>query len=154
MDDGIESMKIEVVDQIGGSRATPIAVAGWHYLHQNGLVNNNTWAVNWDDEAIIGVNLADRPIAILIFSHQKWLKTIYVKLGYVEADFRRKGVYGKLWEKLVEIAQERNVPYIEGATMLQNAAMRSQAKQMDRVEYGVMLRYEVKPKPPVKTGSA
>lgn len=76
------------------------------------LHNSYNAFVAYQDEGQINVN----PIGVIVYTHILTEKQLFIILGYVKKEYRHKGVYTQIWEKLVEQAQKQNCVHIEGAT--------------------------------------
>lgn len=119
------------------------ALEAYVELLRKGLTDGTTSAPNFEDSAIT-ISLDNKIVGVLTWSKAEWCKTIFVRLGHVSPEYRGKGYYKILWQELLKKAIEDDVSLIDGATNINNIAMREVAKKQGRIEYGVMLRYFVK----------
>jgi GNAT superfamily N-acetyltransferase len=132
---------LEYFEVCNRTPAMPLMARGWSELIRGDLADP-VQVINWDDEAILALVNGD-PAGVMSFSHIKWERVIWVKLGYVLPEFRRQGVYRAMWNRLVEIAQQRKVPEILGATSVRNAAMQKTMHRLGRTAFALQYRYKV-----------
>lgn len=140
----LERVRIEKGTGVFGTRVLPLAVEGWHHLLTNGLVDIHVSAFDWDNDYVVAW-LDGEPVGLIVFAHQVWNKVLLVRFGYVQPQWRRMGIYQRLWEALVKDAQERKIPRISSATYLTNTAVRSLAEKQGRGELMVTLEFDMPP---------
>lgn len=108
-------MKIEYYKHICNTPALALAIKGWMDLRAHKLCDEGQIFVAWDNESIVSF-MGPAPVAVMTFAHQEWSNNLTILLGYCEPEFRGKGYYHALWDKIVEIAQERNCTRITTAS--------------------------------------
>jgi RimJ/RimL family protein N-acetyltransferase len=142
-------MNLEVCHYEGLNHTPAVALAqqGWAESIKDGL-SEPIVALGWDQNAIVASIEDGTPVGVLVWAKQDWGKQIVVVFGYVLPEFRRKGVYDKLWLALVDKAKELKITRILGETHIDNQAMRAVAKKHGRHERSVMLTFDV-PSPPI-----
>ena len=96
--------------------------------------------------AVMVSSFIREPVGVITFSHTKWVRQLDIHIGYVVPEHRGRGIYRAMWNRLVEEAQARDALVIWGNTHTDNAVMRATARALDRVERGVLLRFDVPPK--------
>ena len=137
-----EKMVIEQYDGLNNTPALPLALEGWHSLVQRGLTDN-TIVIGWDDKALV-YRKGGVAMGVLTFDLTEWRKEIYVKIGFVLPQYRRKGVYTALFDCLTEYARRKGIKFIVGATLTANAEMRATYKKQGRAEFAIISKFEVK----------
>ncbi len=137
----MNAVKNPTIARVKGYYGTPVlklAVAAWLELLENGLVEDITNPIEWNDELFVAV-VDEKPIGFIAFAQQEWNKVLVVRFGYVVPGARRFGVYEKLWAALRREARKRKVARISSATFLTNAPVRACAKKRGSVELMVTL---------------
>lgn len=132
---------VQHFEQINRTPALPIAVEGHNAMLQAGMSDPVT-AINWDNEALLAKDDA-AAVGVLVFCHHKWDCSLFVNIGYVQPSARRQGAYRAMWERLVEIARERKVSVIIGASHVDNAEIRLVNERLGRKPYAIMYAYPV-----------
>lgn len=139
-------MKLTVthLKQVNRTRAIPVLATAWDELLKLGHADP-VMIINWDDEALIAEDAAGHCLGVLSFTHMKWDRSIFVKIGYVRPSARRRGVYRRLWKRLVKIARERDVAQIQGATALQNTNMQRVMAHLGRRGRSINYVFDIGP---------
>jgi GNAT superfamily N-acetyltransferase len=96
----------------------------------------------WDNQVVAAFE-GDYCIGVITWNYSAWVKTASINIGYVDKNYRRKGIYRMLWDELVIKAREKGAVNITGSTHLDNAAMRAAAKALGRIESSVNLLYRI-----------
>jgi GNAT superfamily N-acetyltransferase len=96
----------------------------------------------WDQQAIVAL-AGDVPVGVITYSHEKWRKLVWIHLGYVVPELRRKGIYRMLWERVVKAAQKLEAAEIHGGTHVHNTAMLECARRLGRAPLFVTTRFQV-----------
>jgi GNAT superfamily N-acetyltransferase len=99
-------------------------------------------SVGWDDNAILAV-VDGKAIGIITWIYSEWAKTVSIHLGWVDPEYRRKGVYLQMWKELVQKARDSGAKNIIGTTHMDNHAMRKTAKALGRTELSVNMVYRL-----------
>lgn len=132
----------EVVKAADHNIASFIAEAAVQ-LNDLGLSNPNSIPFNWQAFAICAYD-GSKLIGIIHFSLDDNGTSYWVLLGYVKLVYRRRGIYRRLWRKLVEHARKNKVTRISGSTHVNNAPMRAFYRDVGRAEKFVTGFYKVK----------
>lgn len=103
---------------------------------------DNVYGANWDDK-VIAAFIKNQCVGVLNWEKVKWNRTIVIKIGYVDKDFRRKGIYTKLWNELISKARDEKIYIIEGGTYVDNKIMQSTMIKLRREPYAYFYRYEI-----------
>ncbi|MEI9917081.1 MAG: GNAT family N-acetyltransferase [Methylovirgula sp.] len=115
-------IRIETYEGISATPALPLAVEGWHELIKRKLADDQM-IFNWDSNALVAF-VGKKPVGVLLWAKIEWQKRAYVNLGYVQPDYRRRGIYRQLFAGLVEKAREAKLREIQGITYTKNSALR------------------------------
>ncbi len=83
------------------------------------------------------------PAGFITYTHNRGNRSIALNVGWVKPDYRRRGVYRTLWERLVEKAQELGAVKILGGTHVANARMRAVGRALGRYEVFVEMAFDV-----------
>lgn len=67
----------------------------------------------------------------------------YISRSWVDPDYRRKGLYKKLWNAIVNLAAKEKRSYIQSSISTKNKAMRAAAKKRGSHEDMVVSIYTV-----------
>lgn len=117
-------------EQINGTVAVQLALRAEADLHAAGLADD-VIITHWDQSALVAYE-AGRAVGIITFEHSKWQKRINICQGWVDPEYRRRGIYRELWNALVEKAKELKAIKIMGYTRYNNERMLIVAKQLGR----------------------
>lgn len=145
---------IEHVKQLGGSRFMGYAMQAQAAMVKEGQASDRHLNLHWENEGVFAIlreieelkhggDSAPMIIGMITFTEQKWANCLSIGLAFVPPRFRNNGVYGSLWMRLVELAQDRGVSTIDSTTFAKNSVMREVAKKQGRVEKGIVLEFEV-----------
>lgn len=137
-------MNIVHVKQLGGTRYMMEAVHAHSMLLREGRSDEYAQLVSWSDEAIVALD-GEQCAGVLTFLKTDHTNGFSVCLGYVLPEYRRQGVYRRMWDCLVEEAKARSVAYIWGVVRVNNEDMREVVKKLGREEESVNIRYKVGP---------
>lgn len=137
----IEAIELKHYNGCGNTPANLFIMKAYLDLIENKL-SSNTSGDNWNDK-IIAAFADNECIGVLTWEKVDWNKTIVIKLGYVHKDYRRKGVYTKLWNELILKAKEQSIYIIEGATHVDNGVMQKTMKRLERKPYAYFYKYEI-----------
>ena len=108
----------------------------------------------WDQQALVAIPVASayrhphQAVGLITYSHEKWRKLIWIHLGYVAPEFRGRGVYRLLWDRLVIAARKAKALEIHGGTSVKNSAMLECARKLGREQVYITTRFVVPPEPP------
>jgi GNAT superfamily N-acetyltransferase len=136
------SCLVERYDNINFTPAAPLLFRAQHELMEAGFMRPCIM-VFWDDNALVAFNIDKLPIGVISFVHEKWLRQISIRLGYVLPEWRRQGVYRTLWNSLVDVAKSLDVKEIQGNTHVDNTPMNETMKALGRTELGKYYVFKV-----------
>jgi GNAT superfamily N-acetyltransferase len=132
---------VKFYDGLNHTPAIGVAVKAWAELNAAGL-SDNIVLIHWQQKAFVAF-AANKPVGIIVFEHQEYLKTISVAIGWVENEYRKQGIYHAMWKALVAKAQKLKAVKIVGITRPENSAMLLTAKALGRKEIGIYLDFDV-----------
>jgi hypothetical protein len=133
-----------LIQHFVGLNRTPalsLAVRGWMALIESGHCPNII-QIFADQNALLA-SIAEKPVGVLTYRHDRVLKELLIGIGYVLPEYRRRGVYHLLWDALVAKAQEFGIPQIVSTTFVGNDGLRAVARAQERSESQLVLEYEV-----------
>lgn len=100
------------------------------------------FSYSWDWE-VLTASVDGVVVAAMAFTHSKWQRQLFVNMGGTHPDHRRQGHYRALWERLVEIAQERDAKTIASGYGIDNLASAAMHKALGRPVFGIATRFDV-----------
>jgi GNAT superfamily N-acetyltransferase len=132
-------------DGINRTPALALLTRGHHELLDRGLAPPET-VINWDDLAVVAF-AGDVPVGVISYSHEKWRRILWIRMGYVAPEARRQGIYGLMWERVVKAAHKLGAAEIHGGTHVDNKAMLECAQSLGRTPMFITTRFVVPPAP-------
>lgn len=141
-------------DGINRTPAAPLVLRAGAELYAEGLAPPELVG-NWDNQAIVAF-AAEIPVGVITYSHEKWRNLVWIHLGYVAPEARRRGLYRLMWDRVVKAAQKLGAAEIHGGTHVDNKAMLACARALGREPLFVTTRFVVPAAAsilPKKTGS-
>lgn len=120
-------MQIRHVKSIAGTKVHKAALLALHELVQTGAARGDTMPFNYDDPAFYFVTPDKGEIVgVLAYRPSEWNKDIWVCLGWVREDYRRRGIYRAMYMKLQGLRDEKFPDYtISGGVTIDNNATMS-----------------------------
>ena len=118
------------------------AAKAWVEMMDLELADPGVLMLNWDDNAILA-SYEGTARGVLVWQKADWSKAAFTKIAWTAPEYRRQGVYRALWNALVEKCSELKLRRIEGATMLNNTAMRATASALGRREGAIGLLFDL-----------
>jgi predicted GNAT family acetyltransferase len=106
-------MKIEYVQKVHGTPVLPYIVDAYVSLRSAGNIEAMDAPVSGEEEAFYIVNRLGKIVAVLSFFQTDDNKCT-INMGYVSKQYRKKGYYAALWERLVTEARKREIKAIIG----------------------------------------
>ena len=128
-------------DGINQTPAIPLIARGHAELHDRGLAPLETVG-NWDHQAVVAF-AGDVPVGVITWELQKWRKVVWVHFGFVAPEVRRHGLYGQLFQRVVQAAQKLGAVEIQGGTHVDNKAMLECAESLGRKPLFITTRFVV-----------
>lgn len=144
-------MKLTIVeyDGMNNTPVIPLMAAMWVEVLDRGYINRETIG-SWDNKVLAAFELDkgeySSPIGFLAYEHIKWRKSVWISMAYVQPDYRAKGVYTKLFNKLKSHAfsLDPRPVIIEGGISPHNATMCRAAESQDRRITTMIYTYDIK----------
>lgn len=130
-------------DGVNQTPAIPLIARAWPEILAagNGV---NEGVHSWDHQAIVCF-AGDMPVGVMTYTHEKWRKLVWVHLGYVVPELRRRGIYRLMWERVVKAAQKLGAVEIQGGTSVGNEPMLAVARRLGRTPLFITTRFVVPP---------
>lgn len=133
-------MEISLLEGLADSPALSLAVQGWAECVRLGY-GDGTMNVQTSLNAIVAHNDGARlPIGVMTFDYFPVDKRVWIYQSYVLPEYRGRGIYRQMYERLVAHAITLKARSIQSGTHSKNTAMRAVAKKMGRHEECVILR--------------
>lgn len=139
------ALDIQLIDGLNGTPALDLAVRGWADCVERGL-GDGTLNVHASLKAFLAYAQNGRemlPVGVVTWDYGDIEKRVWIYQSYVLPEFRGRGIYGAMWQKLVARAVELKAVSIQSGTHVQNTAMRTIAKKQGRYEETVILRFNL-----------
>ena len=135
----VADLTLEHIDQIGGSEAHFPAIKAWVEIIDSGYGDGTALSISWDDKAAV---LKDGPdvVALIAWRELKWTKTAWICVGWTRSDYRRSGLYRRLYGAVREAAKAAGLKYLDGGVSPNNKEILASAAAMGRVTHGITLR--------------
>lgn len=105
-------MNILYVEKVHSTPVLPYIVDAYVSLRSAGNIEAMDAPVSGEEEAFYIVNRLGKIVAVLSFFQED--KRITVNMGFVSKQYRKKGYYAALWERVVAEARKRDVLTIIG----------------------------------------
>jgi len=141
-----DEIEIQFFDGLNNTPALELAMRGWAEMHEKGLSDGNL-NIHSSLKAFVAIapNGHDKlPVGVMTFDPEPTLRRVWIFQSYVIPEFRGRGIYTALWNKLVEYATvELKAKSIQSGTHVRNSAMRAVAKRQGRYEESVLLRFDL-----------
>lgn len=121
-------------EQVAGSELWLAAVQAYVELAQQDLVSKTQLPFYHDDKVVYAVDQEkDEIIGLLVYRETSWNREIWVVLGWVNEDYRRNGIYTRLYRWLQGRRDEKYPKHtIFGGTFTENFTMISTNKKLAR----------------------
>lgn len=104
-------------------------------------VNGHSWAVVAMD--------GDRCVGFMAHAPYLPVKAIWIESAYVHPEYRRRGIHGMMFDRVVDQAKIEGLTSVQGATDVRNVASISSMEKQGREVFGLMYRYNIKKESPV-----
>lgn len=115
-------------------------------LYQNGFVGRYDLSVGYEDEILCCFSKSGDLIGFIVFKLHDWDGGLFINMGWVAKDHRRKGIYTKqLYPELKAEAERRKCTYIRGGIHNFNTGMRGAARVNKRCHDAMFYTEELEP---------
>jgi len=95
--------------------------------------------IDYDDEILCAYEKqTGEIIGFITFMDNDCRYSIFVRLGFVSEPYRRQGVHTALYNKLKEIAAERDVKLIETGIHIDNIKMQKHVEKQGRRKFAIL----------------
>lgn len=135
------SIEVKSFDQMAHKDVTLLATLGWVENVEHGLSSGELNS-HYSYKAFVAY-VDGAPVGVVTWEKLGSSNRLWINQSYVKPEFRRRGVYTKMWEYVVEKAKELKVFEIASGTHPNNAEMRAVAKKLGRTETGIIMSMKV-----------
>lgn len=122
-------------ERIGSSPALGLAVEGWNNLFLEGH-NSDGVCLQWD-QSLVWASVGPIPVGLIAWTYVESQQTIWIWLSYVKPQYRRKGVFRKMYSRLQQVAIEKKAVKISGGMKFNNLPMMSAARKCGRAQESI-----------------
>ena len=126
-----------------GERILPLVAKMITELYKDGLGPSSGLPGYFGDE-VISAEADGIPVGFISARVEDKTGSLWAMAGYVLPEYRRSGIYTKLWNELVAFAREKGCTRIEGTTHVNNLSMREFYRSVGRKETWVVGVYSLK----------
>lgn len=119
------------VDKVCNTDVSKFLALGWAQLIMNGNGGRDC-PFGWDNPAFY-IKEDGLVVAALTYSYAEHNHSLLIRLGYVDASRRRKGLYRSLYEALLVKAKDLGAYEVRGITDSNNKEMQAVAIALGRV---------------------
>lgn len=130
-------------DGVNQTPAVALLTRGHQELLAQGLAPNELVG-SWEHQAVVAF-AGNVPVGVMTYTHEKWRRILWVHMGYVAPEARRRGVYRLMFERVVRAAQKLGAAEILGSTHVDNKAMLECYAALGRTRFSVTSRFIVPP---------
>ena len=95
------------------------------------------WPINFDDEVLI-VKHDNIPVACMVFRWIEWKKQFFLPHTFVLPDYRRRGIYTRMYARLKEIAASKKAINIVSGVHVNNKIMQDCSERNGRIRMGIL----------------
>ncbi len=141
-----DALKVRMLhfNEVNMTPVVPLVHRAYDELMTAGLADYEV-ALSHDDKAVVAFTQDNIIAGILVYRELKWLRQWWVLIGWVAPQYRRKGVYTRLWAELVKRARKnKNIESITGATSVLNERMREVNASLDRIPHTISYKYPIR----------
>lgn len=141
----MSDIEVRLFDGVNNTPAAELAVRGWLDVVERGF-GDGSLNMGHDQKAIVAYAMNGReqlPVGVMTYRLLDWCREVLICQSYVLPEFRGRGCYTAMWERMVLEAAELKAVAIVSGTHTRNQAMRTIAAKQGRVEVAVSLRYEL-----------
>jgi GNAT superfamily N-acetyltransferase len=138
-------------ERVTDGAALPLLIKGCAELARRGLLSHDL-PYHFQDKAVCAYSGAE-PVGVISWRPTDGGAELWILVGYVLPQFRRRGIYRQLWEALVQHARTIGAVRIGSATNLANEEMRAFLRATGRKETSVVSVFWLNESAAVPTGS-
>ena len=114
----------------GDAGFVPFIVTAWKYLLDRKLCDDRVIVLDGDTNAFMAFRSDGTPVGVITWNES--YKTFYITIGYVDSNYRKRGIYNRLVERLKDHAKENGVTKITGWIKTSNIPMVTAAARQGR----------------------
>ena len=137
------TIEIEESDHLNHSAAFALAARGWAENVSNG-VGPREATLHWSHKTL-AARINGAVVGVLVWDKLEANREAWIVLGYVDPEFRGRGVYTKLYRHLLDIAKREKLRCVSGGVSITNHAMRAVAERQGRIAVALTYSEEILP---------
>jgi GNAT superfamily N-acetyltransferase len=125
------NLRLHQAEQLNGCAALELAVEGWRQLLIKKTASAGLVLLHWDDR-VIWFEHKREVIAVMTYRVMDWNKTIWIGLSFVCPQWRKRGLYRRMYRALRVIAAKKGIAAIESGISPTNKVMIAAAQRCGR----------------------
>lgn len=134
-------------EAFNGSKAFPLVMEGVSYIASN-IKGYDELSICGDTNAVIyALNSKREPVGCITFGAGEEdtpkAYTLFITLGYVKEEYRREGVYNKMYNALIKYAKSTGYKVIESGVHGDNKIMLEVVKKQNREVIGFWTKHRI-----------
>jgi GNAT superfamily N-acetyltransferase len=142
-ENALNDIRIELYDDCQQSPALLLVAAYKDEIKRSGLgQGGDEVVVNLNSYTVAAMN-GERCVGFILYAPYPAVNAMWIGDAYVDPDYRRKGIHGLMFNRVVEQARLNGFDSVQGATSVQNVASIASMEKQGRELFGVMYRYDV-----------
>ncbi len=111
--------------------AIPLALGGLLSLIEAGLTEESSTGLGYESLLVVALD-GLQVVGVLLYAVQEYRLSLTVEYGFVHPDYRRQGIYRRLWEEIKLIAAETKIKKVIGITHVNNRSMQTVMEHLGR----------------------
>jgi GNAT superfamily N-acetyltransferase len=125
-------LKIIKIPALGGTPILGFAVRVHAAMLEEGWADATTAMVYHNTRAVVAMIEVGEPVGIITYDYVEHARNVNIGLGYVIADYRRRGIYKMMWSVLCEEARMLGAARVFSMVHAKNIAMLKVCSALDR----------------------
>ena len=130
------------IHHIGGTPYAGFAVRAHAALIEDGLSDPADILVDAQHRAIVA-RVGEEPVGILTFIEDTRLNSVFVCVAFVVPDYRRRRIFGLMYEELIKAAERLGASRIEAITATNNVVFPRAADRVGMRRAGSLYRMDL-----------
>lgn len=118
----MSDLRLETVDvpRIGGTPFHGFAIQVHAALLDAGLCDPRDSLI-WHTDGAVVSRVGEQLVGAITYHYYEESKSLWATAAYVLPDWRRRGIFGLMFEELVKVAERRGAGRIEAGSLVSNA---------------------------------
>lgn len=109
---------------------------GWVSMLDSGIAPNLGLPFAWD-QSVSWIESGGAVVSVIVWVHQEWDGSAWIRFGYTAPTERRKGLYSRLYADVRTREAALGTRAIHGATHVTNKKMQAVAAKQGRAAYAI-----------------